>query len=100
MEFLSGVVALIWGMYFTHGHLNPYQEEVRIATVFQGGFKTPSTGLAVYLDLQQSLNKKAQYPKIESIGSIGSIILAILEGQVSNLFGTCSHTLSSWLALG
>ena len=36
----------------------------------------------ICLDLQKSPNKMAQDPKIESIGSIGSIILAILELQV------------------
>ena len=41
-------------------------------------------GQGTYLDLQKSPMIVAQYPKTQRIGSIRSIILAILEVQLSN----------------
>ena len=42
----------------------------------------------------------AQYPKIESKGSIGSIVLGILEVQVSRYFGRLRKNLSWEVRLG
>ena len=55
---------------------------------------------SIFLDLQKSPKVMAQYPNIESIGSIGSIILGILWRSIfldSTVLGAISsHSGTNW----